>query len=74
MDVLDWAGWAVFGLLATALLTSVLIGAQLAGLTRMDLPLMLGTILVEQGGLSREEAEEHLRGLAREHRYQRDVY
>jgi hypothetical protein len=47
VDVLDWAGWAVFGLLATALLTSVLIGAQLAGLTRMDLPLMLGTILVE---------------------------
>jgi hypothetical protein len=47
VNVLDWAGWAVFGLLATALLTSVLIGAQLAGLTRMDLPLMLGTILVE---------------------------
>ncbi|WP_337186365.1 assimilatory sulfite reductase (NADPH) flavoprotein subunit [Phenylobacterium sp.] len=34
----------------------------------------LATILVEQGRLSREDAEERLRGLAREHRYQRDVY
>jgi hypothetical protein len=43
----DWAGWAVFGLLATAALTGTLIVAQLAGWTRMDLPLMLGTIAVE---------------------------
>jgi hypothetical protein len=42
----DWAGWAIFGLLATAALTAVLIGAQLAGFTRLDLPLMLGTIVV----------------------------
>lgn len=34
----------------------------------------LTTVLVEQGRFSREEAEERLRGLAREHRYQRDVY
>jgi len=40
----DWAGWALFGLVATALLTGVMIGAQLLGLTRLDLPLMLGTI------------------------------
>jgi hypothetical protein len=33
---MDWAGWAVFGLIATAALTSVMIGAQLAGLTRLD--------------------------------------
>jgi hypothetical protein len=39
----DWAGWAVFGLVATAGLTAVMIGAQLAGRTRLDLPLMLGT-------------------------------
>jgi hypothetical protein len=44
---MDWAGWAVFGLLATALLTALMIAAQLAGLTRMDLPLMLGTLFVE---------------------------
>jgi hypothetical protein len=43
---MDWAGWAVFGVLATALLTAVLIMAQLGGLTRMDLPLMLGTLFV----------------------------
>jgi hypothetical protein len=39
----DWTGWAVFGLVATAVLTAVMIGAQLAGRTRLDLPLMLGT-------------------------------
>ena len=43
---MDWAGWAIFGLLATAALTAVMTGAQLAGLTRLDLPLMLGTIVV----------------------------
>jgi len=35
---MDWAGWAIFGLIATAILTAVLIGAQLAGLTRLDIP------------------------------------
>src|SRR5215217_5001595 len=43
---MDWAGWAIFGLSATAALTAVLIGAQLGGLTRLDLPLMLGTVAV----------------------------
>jgi hypothetical protein len=43
---MDWSGWAVFGLIATAALTAVLLGAQLAGRTRLDLPLILGTILV----------------------------
>lgn len=43
---MDWSGWAVFGLLATAALTAVLILAQLGGLTRMDLPMMLGTLFV----------------------------
>lgn len=43
---MDWAGWAVFGLAATAALTSVLIAAQLAGWTRLDLPLLLGTLFV----------------------------
>jgi hypothetical protein len=43
----DWAGWAVFGLAATAALTAVLIGAQLAGWTRLDLPLLLGTLVLE---------------------------
>lgn len=44
---MDWGGWAVFGLVATAGLTAVMIVAQLAGRTRLDLPLMLGTIATE---------------------------
>lgn len=35
---MDWAGWALFGLIITA---------QLAGLTRLDLPLLLGTLVTE---------------------------
>jgi hypothetical protein len=42
---MDWSGWALFGLLATALLTSVMIIAQLAGWTRLDIPLLLGTMI-----------------------------
>ncbi len=37
----------MFGLAATAALTAVMMLAQLAGRTRLDLPLMLGTIAVE---------------------------
>ena len=44
---MDWAGWALFGLVATAALTAVMIIAQLAGLTRLDLPLLLGTIVTD---------------------------
>lgn len=44
---MDWAGWALFGLVATAALTAVMITAQLAGLTRLDIPLMLGTLFTE---------------------------
>ncbi len=42
---MDWAGWALFGLLATAMLTAVMIAAQLAGWTRLDIPLLLGTMV-----------------------------
>lgn len=44
---MDWAGWALFGLVATAVLTVVMIGAQLAGLSRLDLPLVLGALVAE---------------------------
>lgn len=44
---MDWTGWAVFGLVATSGLTAVMIAAQMAGLSRIDLPLLLGTVLVE---------------------------
>jgi len=43
----DWDGWAVFGLVATSGLTAVMIAAQLGGRTRLDLPLMLGTVTTE---------------------------
>lgn len=44
---MDWAGWALFGVVATTLLTAVMIAAQLAGITRLDLPLLLGTLMTE---------------------------
>lgn len=44
---MDWAGWAVFGLVATSALTAVMTTAQLAGFTRLDLPLVLGTLFTE---------------------------
>lgn len=43
---MDWGGWAVFGVVATTLLTAVLMLLQALGRTRLDLPLLLGTILV----------------------------
>ena len=44
---MDWDGWAVFGLIATAALTAVMMGAQLLGRTRLDVPLMLGTVFTD---------------------------
>ena len=44
---MDWAGWATFGFVATVVLTGIMVASQLLGFSRMDLPLMLGTILVE---------------------------
>ena len=44
---MDWAGWAVFGPVAATGLTALMIFAQLGGRTRLDLPLMLGTITTE---------------------------
>jgi hypothetical protein len=44
---MDWTGWALFGLVATTILTAFMIAAQLAGVTRLDLPLLLGTVVTE---------------------------
>ncbi len=44
---MDWAGWAIFGFGATIALTSIMATAQMAGWSRMDMPMMLGTMLVE---------------------------
>jgi len=40
----DWAGWGIFGFVGTIVLTVVLVFAQLVGWTRMDIPMMLGTM------------------------------
>lgn len=45
--MIDWGGWATFGFAATVLLTAILVAVQLGGFTRMDVPMMLGTIFVE---------------------------
>ena len=50
---MDWAGWAMFGFVATVALTALMVGAQLAGLTRMDIPMMLGTMFVEDSDRAR---------------------
>jgi len=42
---MDWSGWALFGLVATGVLTVTMVGAQLGGMTRLDIPLLLGTIV-----------------------------
>ncbi|HEY9286645.1 MAG TPA: hypothetical protein VIT43_01340 [Candidatus Dormibacteraeota bacterium] len=41
---MDWLGWLTFGFIATAVLTAILVAAQLWRQTRMDLPTMLGTL------------------------------
>jgi hypothetical protein len=41
---MDWSGWALFGLVATTILTATMIAAQMLGLTRLDLPLLLGSL------------------------------
>ena len=42
---MDWAGWALFGLLSTTILTALMISAQLGGQSRLALPLILGTVV-----------------------------
>jgi hypothetical protein len=44
---MDWAGWALFGLVATTALTAILIAAQLLGFSRLDVPLILGSVVTE---------------------------
>jgi hypothetical protein len=52
-QLMDWAGWATFGFVATVLLTGIMVASQLLGLSRMDLPLMLGEFFVERPGRAR---------------------
>jgi hypothetical protein len=44
--LMDWQGWATFGFVATLALTAIVSLAQMFGWSRMDLPMMLGTVFV----------------------------
>jgi len=41
---MNWGSWLLWGFAATVILTTVMSGSQGLGLTRMNLPYMLGTI------------------------------
>jgi uncharacterized membrane protein YagU involved in acid resistance len=41
---MNWSSWLLWGFASTVVLTSILAGSQGAGLTRMNIPYMLGTI------------------------------
>jgi hypothetical protein len=41
----SWGSWALWGFAATVLLTTIMAGTQGLGLTRMNIPFMLGTML-----------------------------
>lgn len=44
-SLVNWSSWLFWGFIATLILTTILGGAQGLGLTRMNLPYMLGTML-----------------------------
>lgn len=41
---MNWASWLFWGFISTLVLTAILSGSQSLGLTRMNIPYMLGTI------------------------------
>jgi hypothetical protein len=41
---MNWSGWLLWGFVGTVVLTTLMSGSQGMGLTRMNLPYMLGTI------------------------------
>ena len=42
---MDWGGWLLFGSVATVVLTGIMVSANLLGITRMGMPLILGTMI-----------------------------
>jgi hypothetical protein len=40
----NWSGWLLWGFASTVVLTSILAGSQGIGMTRMNIPYLLGTI------------------------------
>ena len=41
---MNWSSWLIWGFASTVVLTSILAGSQGIGMTRMNIPYMLGTI------------------------------
>lgn len=41
---MNWLSWLLFGFVGTIVLTSIMSGSQSLGITRMNIPYMLGTI------------------------------
>jgi hypothetical protein len=50
---MNWGSWLLWGFVATLVLTTVMAGSQGAGLTRMNLPYMLGTMFTPNRDLAR---------------------
>lgn len=41
---MNWSNWLILGFISTLILTSILAGSQGMGMTRMNIPYMLGTM------------------------------
>ena len=41
---MNWTSWLIWGFAATAVLTTLMAGSEGAGITRMNIPHMLGTM------------------------------
>lgn len=42
---MNWAGWALWGFAATVVLTTIMAGSQGLGMTRMNAPYLVGTMV-----------------------------
>jgi hypothetical protein len=51
--IVNWSSWGLWGFAATVILTTIMAGSQWLGLTRMNMPFMLGTMVTP----SRDRAE-----------------
>ncbi len=45
---MNWASWLIWGFAATILLTTLMAGSQGLGMTRMNIPYLLGTMFTPQ--------------------------
>jgi len=48
--MINWGSWLLWGLMSTIVLTSILAGSQGLGVTRMNLPYLLGTMFTPDRG------------------------